>query len=107
MGSKHNQNIVTFDIAVPGFLVLTGYCFVTKKTIFENLFASSLIYLVVGIIMYEALYLATQYNSQNPLNLITQFEFLKDNYSTWWFLFVLLFLFLVCPLLNKLLTKYN
>ncbi len=71
MGSKHNQNIVTFDIAVPGFLVLTGYCFVTKKTIFKNLFASSLIYLVVGIIMYEALYLTTQYNSQNPLNLIT------------------------------------
>ncbi len=115
----HSKNIITFDIAVPCFLILTGYCFVSKKTIFKNLFASSIIYMVVGVILYTVLYNVSPhhmspvvdfeipYKIWDPLKIITEFNFIKDHYSTWWFLFVLLILFLFCPLINKLLVRYN
>lgn len=88
-------------MGVPTFFMITGWFGVkSTKSRFKKFLCEVIVYIVLGIIVLGSLYSA-KLISANPWERIFNLGFLTDDVASWWFIYIMLFLTLISPYLNK------
>ncbi|MDR2369394.1 MAG: acyltransferase [Mycoplasmataceae bacterium] len=102
-----SQSGIFFPIGVTTFFLITGWFSLSlTKSRFLKMLVTTVIYTIIGFVLYIIFYYVGL-NDYNPFNIFTDGSFLSDKLTSWWFLYIMLALTLIAPLLNKIFTKIN
>lgn len=103
----HGMWIFTMTIGVPTFFAISGFFSVNSLKSRFLKFASILCsYIVFGLII-QTIFFYSGVINMNPWERLITFKFLGDDLSCWWFLYILLFVTLFAPYINKFIINYR
>ncbi len=103
--NQHGFLPIVATITVPAFFMITGFFDNGGGNRFYKFLKIFLSWMIFGIIFQEIFYLCNL-APLSPFEQIFTFQYIKDGLSTWWFLYILFWIYLFSPYIHKFINNY-